>query len=397
MQSGATRILGEGPSDKHAALQRLKTHFLASLNHEIRTPLTGILGMVDLLLETPLDDTQREYVMTARMCAEELLALLDSALEYSALSAGRLPLEEAEFELPELLETLLDQHQIKAHAKGLTLRWHLDSLPALVIGDAVRIRQIVSQLLANAIKFTVQGEVHLYAAARQDGAGRCVLEITVRDTGIGIPPEQLPHLFESFAQLDHGWGRRYSGLGLGLATVRQLLELMGGGITVESQPGQGSTFRIAIPLRVVREAPDRTPSTSRVSARPAEKRILLVEDDVVAQRIVAHMLSRSQFQVDAVGSGDAAIAVAAARFYDLILMDLQMPGKDGVETATEIRRLPGYEQVPIVALTAHTTEEYRTFTREHGFQGFLSKPVRAEELLAAVRLHLQSADRPTGG
>ncbi|MCS7315653.1 MAG: response regulator [Bryobacteraceae bacterium] len=370
-------------------MRRLKSHFLANLNHEIRTPLTGILGMTDLLLETPLDDVQREYVMTTRICAEELLALLDAALEYSALSSGALLLEEAEFNLPELLEGVLDQHRIKAHAKGLKLVAHLESLPTAAIGDAVRIRQIVSQLLSNAVKFTPAGEVELGAKVESGEGDRIVLVMTIRDTGVGIAPEDLSRLFESFATLELAPGRRHSGLGLGLATVHRLLELMGGEIRVQSEPGRGSLFALRIPLRV--PAGSRPPEPARaVHADPKheQRRILLVEDDPVAQRIVGHILERAGYQADAVGSGDAAVAVAAARPYHLILMDLQMPGKDGIETTAEIRRLPGYASVPVIAFTAHTGEEFRAFAREQGLQGFLSKPVRSEELLAVVRQHL---------
>lgn len=389
VQSAPGRPPGDSARQWQAEMRRLKSHFLAGLNHEIRTPLTGILGMTDLLLETPLDDLQREYVMTTRICAEELLALLDAALEYSALSSGALVIEEAEFNLPELLEGVLDQHRIKAHAKGLKLTANLDSLPTVAIGDVVRIRQIVSQLLGNAVKFTPAGEVELRAGAERDQGERIVLALTIRDTGVGIAPEDLPRLFESFAPLESGPGRRYSGLGLGLATVQRLLELMGGEIRVQSEPGRGSLFALRIPLRVAgggRETQPAPPASD--PARPNHRRILLVEDDPVAQRIVGHILERAGYQADAVGSGDAAIAVAAARPYQLILMDLQMPGKDGIETTLEIRKLPGYSGIPVIALTAHTGEQFRSFVREQGLQGFLSKPVRAEELLAAVRQHL---------
>jgi CheY-like chemotaxis protein len=393
MHYGASQLGSGSAQEREQQLRRLKSHFLASLNHEIRTPLTGILGMTDLLLETPLDDVQREYVVTARICAEELLALLDAALEYSALSSGDLPLEEAEFNLPELLESVLDQNRIKAHAKGLRLLANLDSLPTAVIGDAVRVRQIIAQLLGNAVKFTPAGEVELRARAVRAGEKRIVLEVTIRDTGIGIPPERLPHLFESFSPLEAGPGRRYSGLGLGLATVHRLLELMGGQIQVQSEPGRGSLFAVRIPLGVASEAPATAARPSAPMINGGSRRILLVEDDTVAQRIVAHMLGRAGYQVDAAGSGDAAIALASEVGYDLILMDLQMPGKDGIETAAEIRRLPGYQKVPIIALTAHTTEEFRSFTLAQGLEGFLTKPVRSEELLAVVRQHLQDGAR----
>lgn len=371
-------------------LQRLKSQFLASLNHEIRTPLSGILGMIDLLLETNLDDLQREYLATTRVCAEDLLELLNSALEFSALSAGGLPLEESEFNLLEVLRGVVDQNRVKAQAKGLRLIADFNgNLPAAVIGDALRLRQILCQLLGNAIKFTTAGEVELKASAKWLPDSRCMLMISVRDTGIGISPEQFKFLFQSFRQLESGLGRRFPGLGLGLALAQQLVRLMHGEITAESEPGKGSVFSFAIPLRVSRElaaAPTRDFGAAEQTV--AEKRILLVEDDIVARRIVAHMLARGRYGVDSVGSGDAAIAAAAGRRYDLILMDLQMPGMDGVETAAAIRALPDYSGVPIIALTAHTTEEYRAYCRERGLQGFLTKPVRSEELLAALAQHL---------
>jgi len=393
MHYGTGQVSSGGAQEREQQLRRLKSHFLASLNHEIRTPLTGILGMTDLLLETALDDVQREYVVTARICAEELLALLDAALEYSALTSGALPLEEAEFNLPELLEGVLDQNRIKAHAKGLRLLANLDSLPTAVIGDAVRVRQIITQLLGNAVKFTPAGEVELRARAVRAGANRVVLEVTIRDTGIGIPPERLPHLFDSFSPLEVGPGRRYSGLGLGLATVHRLLELMGGQIQVQSEPGRGSLLAVRIPLGTVSEARPASARPSPPTLNGESKRILLVEDDTVAQRIVAHMLGRAGYSVDAAGSGDAALALASEGRYHLILMDLQMPGKDGIQTAAEIRQLPAYAKVPIIALTAHTTEEYRDYALTQGLQGFLTKPVRSEELVAVVRQHLQDTGR----
>ncbi|MEK7404154.1 MAG: ATP-binding protein [Acidobacteriota bacterium] len=373
-------------------LQRLKSHFLAGLNHEIRTPLSGILGMSDLLLETSLDDLQREYVATARICAEELLELLNSALEFSAVSTGGLTLEDAEFNLDELLKGVVDGGQIKAHARGLRLTANLENLPLAVMGDATRLRHVLAQLIGNAIKFTPRGEIHLSAQTAALPEGRCLLQVSVRDTGIGIPPDQLKHLFESFRQLEGGLGRRFSGLGLGLALVQQLVCLMGGDVTAESQQGRGSLFTITVPLRLAHElavggaAKDLRPSEQAEAAA----RILLVDDDVVAQRIVAHMLARGRFRVDAVPSGEAALAAAGGRRYDLILMDLQMPGMDGIETASLIRQLPAYAAVPIIALTAHTGEEYRAFCREQGFEGFLSKPVRSEELVVAVAQHIHA-------
>jgi len=397
MQSVAEKVFREAGGDNQTALEQMKRRFLASLNYQIRTPLTGILGMTDLLLETSLDDAQREYVVTARLCAEELLSLLDSALEYSALVGGAPPLEEAEFNLPELLENVCEETRVKAHAKGLKFVAALGALPVVVIGDAVRLRQVLVHLLNNAIKFTPRGEVELRAQAEEEVPERCRVTFVVRDTGVGIPQDRLAHLFDSFSPLDGEPGKPYGGLGVGLPTVYHLLRLMGGEIKVASQVGQGSTFTIHLGMRVVAGArPAPAPRPASQVARAGGKRILVVEDDAVAQRIVAHMLARGKFQADTVGSGEAALAAASVRRYDLILMDLQMPGMDGIQAAEAIRSLPGYANVPIVALTAHTTEEYRVFSRQHGLDGFLSKPVRSEELLAVVKQHLGPAAQGEG-
>ncbi len=253
--------------DPHDEVRKLKSEFLASINHEIRTPLSGILGMMDLLGETDLSGEQQEYVASARMCAEELLRQLNTALEYSAVAAGQLRLEEAEFNVAECLRSVVEAQQPRAQAKGVTLTVSLaGAWPGLVIADAARLRDVLSHVIDNALKFTpAQGNVSI-AAECLNGSSPLCLEVTVRDTGIGIPPDQIPSLFDSFHQIDTGLGRRYSGLGLGLALVHRLVLLMGGTVEVESRPGQGSSFRVRIPLKGptetapvsgVEDAPDR--------------------------------------------------------------------------------------------------------------------------------------------
>ena len=366
-------------------LRRLKAQFLASLNHEIRTPLSGILGMTDLLLETELDEEQKDYVGSARVCAENLLALLNATLEYSDLSAGKLAAEEAEFDLRETLSSAVSQYAQKASAKGLELACSFSpDLPAVAVGDALRLRQLLSHLLDNAVKFTERGEVHFRAAARPAGGG-FLLRVEVSDTGIGIQVEKLGAIFESFRQLDSGLSRSYSGLGLGLALSQKLVELMGGELSAESEPGKGSTFSVTLPLRL----PDDQGSAHMQLAGAASggngaRRILVVEDNTVAQRVVTHGLSRGPYKVHCVPSGAEAIRVASAETFDLVLMDLQMPDMDGIETTVRLRQLPGYASVPIIALTANTTDEYRQLCRRHGLQGFLPKPVESRKLLETV-------------
>jgi CheY-like chemotaxis protein len=371
----------------------LKAQFLASLNHEIRTPLSGILGMTDLLLETELNEEQQEYVGSARLCAENLLALLNATLDYSDLSAGKLAVEEAEFDLPDTLSSAVSQFAQRASAKGLKLACSIGpDLPAVAVGDALRLRQLLSHLLDNAVKFTERGEVHVLACSRASGGGSLMLCVQVTDSGIGIHAGKLGAIFESFRQLDSGLARSYSGLGLGLALSQKLVELMGGEISAESEPGKGSTFSIAVPLRLSADHGSvYMPSAGQAPGGNGARRILVVEDNPVAQRVVTHVLGRGPYEVRCVPNGTEAIRVASTESFDLVLMDLQMPDMDGIETTARLRTVPGYSSVPVIALTANTTDEYRQLCRRHGLQGFLPKPVQSYELLETVAQFLGSS------
>lgn len=367
----------------------MKSDFLSSLNHEIRTPLSGILGMADLLLETKLDPEQRDYVRSAHTCAEELLERLNAALEFSALSSGTLSLEEADFNLPELLHGLVVQYEAKARDKHLEFAAALDpELPGLACGDAVRLREAIAELLGNAVKFTAEGMIVLTVRAEPAAGVRFRLHIEVQDTGIGIAPSQLPSLFESFRQGDSGLARRYAGLGLGLALVRKLVALMHGEVRVESEPGRGSRVSVSLNLRLPQEGPRPVPG-----AAPAARtrKVLLADDDAVSTRILVHMLGRANYGQRAVSSGEACLAEAAARRYDIVVMDLELPGIDGFETTRLLRQLPGYSSVPIIALTAHTGEEFRGECLRNGMQGFLEKPIRTEQLLSLLAALLKSS------
>jgi CheY-like chemotaxis protein/two-component sensor histidine kinase len=368
---------------KNDELSELKGQFLASLNHEIRTPLSGILGMSDLLLETPLTEEQKEYVDATRLCAENLLEILNATLEYSALSANHIHLEEEEYPLLETLEGVVAQFAFKAKAKGLELRHSFDrNLPEAVIGDALRLRQLVWHLVANAVKFTNKGEVEIRASASQTDRGRGEVAIQVSDTGIGIPASHLSTIFESFRQLETGLSRNYPGLGLGLAVAQKLAILLDGELAVQSEPGKGSTFSLRLPVRLPVETQLR-PVLQRIRGH-----LLVVDDDSVAQTIASHVLRRHDYDVECVCNGPAAIDKVSRATFDLILMDLQMPGMDGFQTAKYIRAIPAYAETPIIAVTANCSSDYRDRCMQTGMQGFLAKPVQSRELVKAVERHL---------
>lgn len=364
-------------------LSELKGQFLTSLNHEIRTPLSGILGMTDLLLETSLSDEQKDYVGATRLCAENLLEILNVTLEFSALSANHLHLEENEFSLRETIAGLVSEFAFKAESKGVRLRHNFDrNMPASLIGDPLRLRQLLWHLVGNAVKFTQRGEVELSVWVGPPGKNEVPVTITVRDTGIGIRPDQLGSIFESFRQLETGLARNYPGLGLGLAVAQKLAILLRGSITVESELGKGSAFSVQIPLRLPIDY------AARKDAASGRGRVLVVDDDPISRTIVSHVLGRRAVEVDCVTDGPGAIQAAASTAYDLILLDLQMPGMDGFQTANRLREFPLHRETPIVAVTANCSSDYRDLCMKQGMQGFLPKPVQSSDLVQAVEKFL---------
>jgi CheY-like chemotaxis protein len=368
-------------------LREIQSQFLASLNHEIRTPLSGILGMTDLLFETTLTEDQREYVGATRLCAENLLEILNVTLEYSALSANQVRLEETEFSLRDTLQGVLGEFATKAEAKGLRLVRALDnSLPEMVVGDPLRLRQILWHLVGNGVKFTPQGQVEVTASAKGGADRLTTITIRVRDTGIGIAPDRLAAVFESFRQLETGLSRNHGGLGLGLAVAQKLVALLNGSLSVDSELGKGSVFTVTLPLKLPIDAGPRS-----VGARKTRGRVLVVDDNSVAQTIASHALRRQLFEVECASDGRHALQVASKAQFDVILMDLQMPGWDGFETAGNIRQLPGYRDTPIIAVTANCSDENRALCMQCGMQDFLAKPVRTRDLVQAVERYLEEA------
>jgi len=340
----AEKLIQEGVNGQLGARARLeierqlREYWLAGLNHEIRTPLAGILGMVELLLETSLDGNQRECAQAARQCAETLLCNVNMMLEYSALSAGTVRADNAEFHLGMLLQEAVEEQLLAAHDKGLRVVYHeVSDVGRFVVGDPDRLRQVIRQLLSNAVKFTHAGTVEVRAVYTDRGRSG-TLAFSVRDTGIGISDADLGRIFSGFSQVESGLARRYSGLGLGLALSKRILGLLGGSIVVDSEPSRGSVFSFEVPLKSGVETPDWRP---RAQTGVSSQRILLVEDNRISQRIVIHLLRKHDYEADCAESGPEAVEACSRKAYGLVLMDLQLPGMDGFEVTRRVRALPG--------------------------------------------------------
>lgn len=361
-------------------LDRIKRQFLAALNHEIRTPLSGILGMTNLLEQSTLSTEQKEYVHLTKACAEELNQVLSSALEYTSMTAGEVHIDHSDFLLQESIEALTAHWLLRARQKGLQLRLRIsDEVPEMAQGDELRFRKLLTHLLSNAVKFTESGEIELRvdATPHPEDPEQFLLQVALSDTGIGIAPDQLQRIFACFEQLESGLGRRYPGLGLGLSLARGLTTQLGGELLVDSQPGKGSVFSFSIPMEYSSLEP------SYLSPEP--KRVLVVDDNEAARKVAAAYLKRGGYHATLASSGAEALDLAAQFRFDLVLMDLQMPNMDGFDTTTLLRDIQGFDRTPVVALTANAGDEYRLLCLSQGMQGYLPKPVESDTLLSTLR------------
>jgi signal transduction histidine kinase/ligand-binding sensor domain-containing protein/ActR/RegA family two-component response regulator len=368
--------LAEQQRQMAEAASAAKTQFLATLSHEIRTPMTGVMGMAELLLSTPLSPVQHDYTRAMQRSGGMLLKLLNDALDLARIEAGRLELELAPFDPRQLLDDVAQLEQGLAHAKGLRFELEVaDDLPAQLIGDVLRIKQVLLNLANNALKFTEHGSVILRAQRIVDG-----LLLSVSDTGPGIPEASQARLFQRFEQAEGP--QRRAGSGLGLAICRELVDMMGGSIELESRLAHGSTFRVRLPLAEPAQAQILSP------ADPADVRscrLLLVEDDTIVAAVISGLLERQGHRVSHVGNGLAALAELAQGGFDAVLLDLDLPGVDGFQIARLIRqREPAGQRMPVVAVTARSGSEDEMAARAAGMDGFLRKPLSGEQLAAML-------------
>ena len=376
------------------AASEATSRVLANMSHELRTPLNGVLGVLDILGDTALSHEQLDHVHSARTAGRSLLGIIDDILDLARVEAGMVVLAPAPFDLRAVVEEVVRQTAIQVHDRSVSVTAdYPDQVPAHVVGDAKRVRQVLVNLLGNAAKFTASGEIVVWVACEPGEAGAAVFSLAVSDTGVGIPRDSMARIFEKFQQVDDSMTRNHGGTGLGLTIVKELVTRMQGTVDVDSEPGRGSRFCVRLPLHLATQsevAPAATPFAPGTNRARAQPHVLVVEDNLVNQKVAVHRLQRLGCRVDVAGDGNEALARIEQTAYAVVFMDVQMPGMDGLATtrAIRLRERASGGHVRIVAMTAHAYADDRARCLEAGMDDHVSKPVIPDALQAVLHRHL---------
>jgi signal transduction histidine kinase/CheY-like chemotaxis protein len=372
--------------------KQLQELFLASMSHEIRTPMNGVIGMADLLSKTSLSEEQEEFVSTIKEAANGLLTIINDILDLSKIEAGKIAIYSIPFNLTKNIKTLINIIKPKVNQRNISLHYITDTqIPPVIVGDPVRLNQVLLNLASNAIKFTDNGEIKISARLIESKDENIVLEFSVQDSGIGIPENKLSAIFENYSQAEAYTNRKYGGTGLGLAISKKLVELQGGSISVSSKVNIGTTFTFTLPLKkgseiATEEKPAADSGEENSFSGLNNKKILVVEDNVITQRLAYLLLTKWSAEVDIAENGKIALEKLSVNDYDLVLMDIHMPEMDGIEAAIIIRttlKKPVCE-IPIIAMTASTLPRERDQCLAAGVNDCITKPFQAEELYEKI-------------